>query len=338
MARYVFSPFYPVADNWQVSHRAGWAAYWSEELGAKLLTTKNAGQVRELVKKGDEVYVYHGMEFNGGMNLQGGLTEEIYGRCGDLTRLIKGPSKLISLDIPMPNYGELFLKRKETPEFSELSAELSAEIRHSLIPMLGSPPKAENLIVGDSHSLSLYRPGSAIIRLDGQTLYGALQTKLSEIVVGGRLSRQISGPPRKITFYFGNIDLRHHLARNGSATVKWLVAEYIKQVVQCKSMCPDIEIALPLAINDDSRRLPKTGYFKGTPFYGSWNERQELYVTMCSELIKGAKKAGIEIYRHPKHFNNEMQQLSVDALEKPQSVHIRPSEYRLMQEGGQWHI
>lgn len=330
--KYVVSPFYPVSDKLDVSHRAGWARYWTKELGAELLTTNTMSYIEDLDKGADEVYLYHGMEWSGAMNLQSGLTDEIVKRA---ERLRKCKVKIFSLDIPMPAYGRLLAARGY--EHGEALDKVLRKTAFLQLPM--ADPKT--VIMGDSHSLSQYTPGSVIYRTDGQTLFGALQTGLGKRLenwsfeTGATLEKL-----PKLVSYFGNIDVRHHLLRQESPqqAVKELVAEYLSQLagIQRKHRIKQIEVVQVLPIENECRVLPKTGWYKGTPFYGSWAERTAIAKLFNESLAKGIKKHGFTVYKHPKHFTNKQGELSFDVMEQPRSVHIRPSEYRLVTEGLSW--
>jgi len=332
MTRYVLSPFYPVSDKLDVSHRAGWARYWAKELGAELLTTKTMDKVAD-AKKGDTLFLYHGMEWRGAMNLQSGLTDEIALRAD---RLIKCKADVTSLDIPMPGYGAL-LEARGYAHGGKLDNRLRSK---SYLPVPATD--TTQIIMGDSHSLSQYRPGAVIYRADGQTLHGALQIGLLKRLEEWLFETDVlvNKKTQILTVYFGNIDIRHHLARQVEpwAAVKELVAEYAKQLLEIqrtyKKMA--INIVCPLPIEHEDRTIPKTGWYKGTPFFGTWQERTELSKLMRKEIDKVAKKHTFGVSYHPKHFTNKQGELSYDVMEQPRSVHIRPSEYRLVQEGLSW--
>lgn len=331
MTNYVLSPFYPVADKLDTSHRAGWARYWAKELGATLLTTKNMVDVGVEVRAGDSLYLYHGMEWQGAMNLQSGLTNEIIDRA---ERLRGTKAKIISLDRPMPLYGKL-LEARGYEHGDSLDKKLG---RHQ---MLVPNQKPKRIIMGDSHSLSLYRPGSVIYRTDGQTLHGALELGLTKRLANWAFENDVNvNNLELLTSYFGNIDIRHHLLRqpDPKQAVKVLVAEYMKQLkaVQLAYGTKHIEVAVPLPIESEDRVLPKTGWYKGTPFFGSWAERTEIRNYMATRILAEAKKHGFSVYAHPKHFVNKQGELSFNVMEQPRSVHIRPSEYRLVQEKLGW--
>jgi len=335
--RYVVSPFYPVSDNVDVSHRAGWARYAAQELGAKLLTTQHMGLVADL-KRGDELICYHGMEFKGQMNLQSGLTDEILARVKRLLDAKKKGVKIYSLDVPMPNYGQLLGERGMDPTSSEALTKLCGSAGKILTPNI----RPKRLVIGDSHALSQYVPGSTIVRNDSLTLYGALRRNdglFQDTHVFGFEWDCVWNDVEVITAYYGNIDIRHHLYRqpDPKQAIKELVDTYGKQlkIIQDRYQT-EIEVIMPLPIEDESRQIPKSGWYKGAPFAGDWHMRHQIRLAMRDQLKRMCKRHGFHAYEHPRHFIEKDGKLSFDVMEKPRSVHIRPAEYRLIQEGHEW--
>lgn len=291
-----------------------------------MITTSTMDDFFSKVKKEDEVFVYHGMEFNGkGMNFPGGPTDSLRPRAEMLAYLgrMLGPD-LISMDIPMPDYG--FLLRETLG--GDLGLELSKALenkRYWLVPR----PDAKHLVVGDSHALSLYDQGRMICRNDFKTLYGALQD--------GLISYMPNKDPKEwesVTFYFGNIDIRHHLCRYPLEATKELIQEYSSQVETLKVIYPKTKfrVQTPLPIENERRVIPKSGWYKGTPFYGDWHRRRGLRDYIVDLMMGADLFRGIEVRDHPKYFWNSLGELTFDVMEKPRSVHIRPAEYVYAQE------
>lgn len=329
---YVLSPFYPIANNLDTSHRAGWARYWADATGAKVLTTKTMDP--HDIEPGARIGIYHGMEFKGQMNLQSGLTDKIVYWAGALGWLTsrKQRCKLFSLDIPMPDYGSLLAERGLGSEDAEALTKLCKKAGRALVPHR----KPVHLVVGDSHALSQYSGNRSVIyRADGQTMWGAIQTGLKTYLDEWLWSQDVETEHLEaLTFYFGNIDIRHHLMRfdDPKKEALGLVKEYVRQVAEIDLAAIGNEIVLPLPIEDESRQIPKSGWYKGEPFYGTWAERDELRRYIAQRMKAEAKKHGVNVVGHPEHFTKNGQ-LDFEVMEKPRSVHIRPSEYAVAQDG-----
>jgi hypothetical protein len=271
----------------------------------------------------DVIYLYHGMTFKGSLNLFGGATEE---NAKFYERLLTPNIRFVSLDIPMPDYGELCSSRKTCDDYwatidwnkiSEVCKNIHYE-HHAC--------RSTKLILGDSHSISAYLPGYMVIRKDGRTLKGALRKTLSKEIVGNGIPVSIL---THLTLYFGNIDIRHHLCRESDPkeAINILITEYEKQILELG--IPNIEIIAPLPIELETRKLPKTGYFDGTPFYGSREERDEVRQYFSLQLTQMCLRNNWLFSL----INDVLYEVSVieymnEYMERPKSIHISPLYYR----------
>ena len=148
------------------------------------------------------------------------------------------------------------------------------------------------LAFGDSHAISMYRTGWEVNSVPFKTLYGALDMGLKEFVIDDKF--------QELEVYFGNIDIRHHLLRqpDPKKATQELVRRYIAQAIELRESTDAdvIRIWEPLPIEIESRKLPKTGYYKGTPFYGSWSERNEIRKVFVEELLSNSID-GVDIFQ-----------------------------------------
>jgi len=163
---------------------------------------------------------------------------------------------LYSLDIDCPNYGTLLQKRVKpwSPKaFQELDFVKIDYVCKEAITFKQQNLVRTSLTLGDSHSLSVW-DGGYIARLDGHTLHGAIETGFNTWI------NQFKDV-EKLRTYFGNIDVRHHLVRiygdnyEDAATV--LALKYCYELIKIK--IDQIEVVALLPIEDESRKLPKTG-------------------------------------------------------------------------------
>ncbi|MEM4261309.1 MAG: hypothetical protein QXG00_08750, partial [Candidatus Woesearchaeota archaeon] len=132
-----------------------------------------------------------------------------------------------------------------------------------------------------------------------------------------------------ITCYYGNIDIRHHLCREDNPKQKLtsLLNEYEKQIKELN--IPNVELVAPLPIEDESRRLPKTGYFKGSPFYGSREQRQELQKEMQNQLSEICLKNKWSLFTWPEEwYQLDGITFMKTYMESPKSVHLAPCYHR----------
>jgi len=269
------------------SHSAGMVDIVSKLFDAEVLTEKDKWDDY------DYLIVYHGVNFKpGSFNIIGGINNEVLIRSRKLNDF-KG--NILSLDGFQLNQFSIKRKIHEFDDFKNIK-----EI---------SIPDRDNLVIGDSHSISVWPNDSyTISRNDGKTLHGFLKQE-----------RDLSHY-KHIIFYFGNIDLRFHLARqaNPVEATKDLFKRYCEYASKYNSTITQL-----LPIEDESRKIPKSGQYKGQNFFGSIELRKELRL-VANEIMLSSGLPNIE---WPTEFLNEKGNLSFDIMEPKQSVHIRPAYY-----------
>ena len=302
------------------SHKSGWAFMLCNQLVNA--GYKNATVITDWTtdwSQFDVVLLEHGMEYKGTFNIFGGANDELYHQ---INRLFTTGPRMYSLHHDMPSIAELIEKRLKTG--SELFKTLESRIEEardicSRIQRVDHIEKTDKLCFGDSHSFSQYTPGFMVNRNDGLTMFGTLKRGLSEYVYTWTSELRI---------YLGNIDIRHHLMRqpDPSAALAAMVLMY-EQVLQ-ESGIKTIEVVQALPIENESRKLPKTGYYKDTPFAGSWQERTALVELMNKMIVEMCDRNGWSTWQHSEVYKNPIGELSFDVMEKPKSVHIAREFYR----------
>jgi hypothetical protein len=177
--------------------------------------------------------------------------------------------------------------------------------------------------MGDSHAICMYRPEWMLNSVPFKTLHGALKMGLKSFLPTDKVNF------KKLEYYFGNIDIRHHLMRQSDpeAATRDLVKNYYDA---CKSITADlgceIQIYEPLPIENESRSIPKTGWYEGTPFYGSWDERDNIRNIFIDEATK-QQGNGVTLFRWCDKLKNNKGELDFKYMEKPQSVHLSREFY-----------
>ena len=270
-----------------------------------------------------------GMEFKGTFNLFGGASDELALR---LTQFANYDGKLFSYDKEFPDVCELIDKRLNTgtDAFKDL-VQYKGLIKSQVVHVIDHIYQSSNVIVGDSHCISQYGPGYMIYRHDGQTLHGFLNKDPHEFM-------HLDDSIRSIKLYFGNIDIRHHLMRQEDPVeaINELLEAYFTRIKCLMGVhnISKVRIVSVLPIESESRKLPKTGYYKGTPFTGSQTERSILSSCFNEGLLYFAEKTpGVSVVLHPTHFlledeeGNQIKELDMEVMEKPKSVHISPEHY-----------
>ena len=302
------------------SHKSGWAFMLCNQLVNA--GYKNATVITDWTtdwSEFDVVLLEHGMEYKGAFNIFGGANDELFHQINRL--FTKGP-RMYSLHHDMPSIAELIEKRLKTG--SELFKTLETRIEEareicSGIQRVDHIEKTDKLCFGDSHSFSQYTPGFMVNRNDGLTLFGTLKRGLLDYVYPWT---------NELRIYLGNIDIRHHLMRQDDpvSVLTKMMVQY-EQTLQ-QSGIKTIEVIQALPIENESRQLPKTGYYKDTPFAGSWQERTDLVKLMNEMIVDMCTRNGWSTWKHSGAYKNPIGELSFDVMEKPKSVHIAREFYR----------
>ena len=297
------------------SHTLGWATVWQDQLDAAI-DHKCSPRILEA----DVVYIDHGANFGGTLNLFGGATKELY----DRINLVCACKNIVSLDWDMPNYGEMLRGRignKTTYEglTEEWCDKVSARL--SNVPSLKQQDlEYDDVILGDSHTISFSDKDTICLRNDGKTLHGVLTAGLDTMLRG-------VVPKNKLTLCFGSIDIRHHLMRHGPDAVDKLVEAYVKQGSELadKYNC-EVYYCYPVPVEYEDRKVPKTGYYKKTPFYGTREERAELtqrFISKLEELSEGKTVAPPSEW-----YTMDPEKYAKTYMEFGGSFHIAPPFYK----------
>ena len=337
------------------SHRTGWGRMWANCLKTKMGFNSDWSQE-------PEVYLEHGMEWKeGAKSINYFLSSEKQLKALDIEnkeRALQGKEpkesswhklakkakmfenfegKLHSLDLDCPMYGTLLKTRVKpwVPDvFKDLDFDKIDDVCKKAITIDQAGLNRQFFVLGDSHSLSAWDPDAKLCRIDGQTLNGAI-TRGFDTWIDEHYPVD-SDSPSKLRTYFGNIDIRHHVCRlyQDSEIVtetRALAKKYFLELERVKELysIEEIEVVAALSIENISRKLPKTGYYKGQPYWGSWQDRDiavQVFNAVCRGLCQ--RLGGYSFIEWPDHFKNEATELDFKFMERPQSVHISPEHYK----------
>ena len=292
------------------SHVRGWTQLWREQLNTDI-----DYRCSHKVASADILYIDHGANYSGSLNLFGGVTEEVFKRIN----LVMSAKNIISLDWDMPDYGALFRKRiGNASTFARVTEEWCDKVssRIATINTLRQEDLPfDNIIVGDSHTISFSDHKTRVFRNDGKTLHGALKTGLSTLL-------RDQSPKGKVTLCFGSIDIRHHILRHEGFDLDKFLDEYY---AHGNELANDVWYCAPVPVEYEDRKIPKTGFYKGTGFYGSREERYALTMRFIDGLYKRTNKVvqpPVEWYiMDPKKYAETY-------MEMNSSFHIAPPFYR----------
>lgn len=328
MSILVTSPFTRVSSNIH-SHRAAQAAIYAEQLSVELdpdVHLDRTGNIHPDPNSFDTVCVYHGNDWGGSLNLFGGMKN--YGGIDNLIRYSKITKQVYSLWIEHPKYSEMLKPRMKGdihPDWHKVDWENLKRIEDTAIVMR-EIECVNRCVAGDSHAICMYRPGWFVNSVPFKTLHGALKEGLSSFIQ----------PYHEIAeFYFGNIDVRHHLMRqpNPEQATRDLANRYYEQLSNLDLAKVYAYELLP--IENESRALPKTGYYKGTPFYGDWASRETVRLIFKDEMKKLCAQGSVNFIEWVDYLINDKGELDFEHMEKPKSVHLSRNSYPHWQ-GRKW--
>ena len=274
----------------------------------------------------DAIILYLGISYEGTLNLFGGLGDDF---CKKMIQLESFPGRLLCLQHEIPDLVDMVSKRLKNSSTSPFAKIIDLEELQKAVDkteQFDRVEKTTKLCFGDSHSFSMYQPGYMTSRNDGLTLFSILRDGLKNKIL--EKSSINTDNLTHLTFYAGNIDIRHHLCRREDylKAVEVMIL-YLEE--QLKSLnIPNIEIVHAIPIENESRKLPKTGYYKDTPFFGSWAERTEVVKRFNRIVDMVCTNNNWKSLPWPDEMLNKNRELSFDAMEKPKSVHISREFYR----------
>ena len=186
-------------------------------------------------------------------------------------------------------------------------------------------PNAQRVVLGDSHSVARYRSGTRLLRNDGLTMHGLLKRGIVTMLNDAGVQKT-----GKLVIVGGNIDIRHHLMRQPEpfAAVDTMLDELRNQLraVITGGVAEDVEITAPYPIEFEGRKLPKTGWYKGTPFIGSWAEREALRKYMTDGMVSRFGAERVKLWPD-EWFALDPEVYAETYMEKPRSVHLSPGHY-----------
>jgi hypothetical protein len=290
------------------SHNGGWT------LCLKSMLTISYGLNVDVLTEKDDWDKYHTLFISEGINYEkgkynffGGVDDKVKTR---LMKLSSFKGYLYSINKKI-DYNDMCIKRKELKDF--------VDIKFRIPRVFKTNEYNDKLILGDSHSVSVFKPGYSIDVNNGKTLHGFLKKGLKSY---------IKESTRDLIFYAGNIDIRFHVHRFDSMnTISQLILELEKQLIELN--LKNISLVSLLPIEDESRELPKSGLYKGEKFFGSKEERSS-YVKFFNNRLKEICNRNGFNYLEWDLVNKD--ELSFNEMESRRSVHLRPTSYMFIED------
>lgn len=316
------------------SHKGGWARLLKCQLKnmgfekVDILDNKNS------LSEFDVIIFDLGAEFSGALNMFGGLDEKVFKRLNEIKNF---QGNLFSWRHDVPSLSVLSGRRSNasTCEAFKATAETFLDEVQDVLDSCKTfdhAYKTDKLLIGDSHTPSVWDPTFMIERQDGRTLYGSLKKREISLYV------KTLGPLSVVHVHMSSIDVRHHVLRqpDPQQSIYEMLTLLGNELVDLKNQgyLQNVVLTETMGIEDESRDLPKTGYYKGKPFFGGWHQRNDIREYFNEKIKEQAymnNKTGLFdwlVLKFPKYFFDQSGKLRFDVMEKPQSVHLSPEHYR----------
>jgi hypothetical protein len=251
------------------------------------------------------------VNFGGSLNMFGGFTPDWEYR---FSQIVKAKD-VISLDIDMPDYASMLEARKDF-QLPALAADIRAWQARSRT-LRSTDLGLKWLAIGDSHTAAWAPWDSMVVKENGRTLNGQLKSDFQYVRDSLEKCSQLDG----VTLVFGNIDVRHHICRlDADWREMWRAYKAFGDSLPIK-----VEYALPWPVEYEDRKLPKTGWYKGAPFWGAQHDRAQL----INDIVSFCDDIGMDCVKYPAEWRiMDPIEYAKQCMEKPQSVHLSPAKYR----------
>ena len=309
-------PFIPIAKR-AASHRGAQGVIYGDQIKQEFgQCDVNYGGTIHNHNVYDTMWVYHGNDWSGGLNMFGGMYGFPYVQ--NTVNFSKFKGKVYSIGIDFPPYHEMVKSKLESakkevqPEWYDVDLNNLERMYNEAIT-IKYPHTTKKMVVGDSHAICLYRPGWNVNSIPFKTCNGALSDGLETYV---------DLDVDQLEFYFGNIDIRHHLCRLEGDLKENVIKLAERYVAEVRNLSVPARIYELLPIENESRKIPKSGWYKGQPFWGSWEERN----TARNIFNQYIEDAGLLI-KWTDYLINGKGELDFKYMEKPKSIHLSREFY-----------
>lgn len=252
----------------------------------------------------DNIYIAEGVNFQeGSFNVPGGPQPE-------------HTQKMLAI----ANYKGQIRHVAKTMDFDGFNKRLKLDVTFPTQPITIDYPRyygslVRKIVIGDSHSLSVWKPGYGLDRTDGRTLHGFLNRTTPD---------ELNEKYDETVTYFGNIDLRFHLMRQPDPVQA--TKDLINRYLDFSSKLTKNTLVQLLPIEHESRKLPGTGLYLKQPFFGTRQERMELR-DIANTMIA---ESGMPYLSWPTDWVDEDGMKMFEYMEPKQSVHLKPKYYQFI--------
>lgn len=312
MSAFIFNPFTTIPKS-NTSHVRGWAMLWEQRLHDVTIADSSTDFTGARM-----LYLEHGVNHDGGLNLFGGVNDDVAARLTEMVELCELGTDLVYLDRPghAPSYYKSLTGRLGNKSTSDLMTPDLLErfriVEENAWRITHNDFSLDAVIFGDSHTGSFSLPHQKVIHNNGLTLHTILTRGLPELVEELGV--------RDVTICAGSIDIRFHVF-----THNWSSTEYVDTFLEQAAKCDaKISICAPVPVEFEGRKIPKTGHYNGEPFYES-SSRRAAYAARVIELLEQSE---IDVVRPPMSwYHMDGETYAKQYMERGGSVHLAPTSY-----------
>ena len=181
-------PFIPVTDR-LASHRGAQGVIYGDEIREKYgnCDVNYCGQIKDH-NQYDALWVYHGSDFIGRPNVYGGVYNFPY--VENTVNFSKFKGQVYSIGIDFPEYHTMLQKKFDSanergkaiqPEWHQVDLVNLKRMYDTAIRVDNINP-SRKIVIGDSHSICMYRPGWTVNSVPFKTLNGALKEGFDKFI------------------------------------------------------------------------------------------------------------------------------------------------------------
>ena len=279
----IHAPLGRIPDNTQ-SHNYGYALTWHQRLEESKIVPDITCILNSEI---DTIYACQDASYIDRINFFGGVSNTNRNNLYRYVYMSKLNTEIYSLDHDFSEIIDILITRKDIQEWlqhTSINQEDLEELKTKVTTLQMQDLGFKEIIFGDSHTMAYSLPHQAIHRFDGMTLYSMIKDDAQPLI--DRLRPAIDGI-KKITLCLGSIDIRHHILRKENYIAP---EEFVEMYAKGLRAAEDelkvkITACAPVPVEYERRKLPKTGQYKKSNFYGHRNARHDYTMKFIDALI-----------------------------------------------------
>ena len=162
MRALLVTPFTPISKN-LASHRSAQGVIYADQIkqSGKIIDIAMSGKIPYDYNEYDELYVYHGNDWFGTLNMFGGVKK--YSNIDSVISISKFKKKVYSIVIDYPDYYKMLRDRLDKtpdahPDWKKVDWEGFKRLQTESTIIDPNNFNWNKVAIGDSHAICMYRP------------------------------------------------------------------------------------------------------------------------------------------------------------------------------------